>query len=754
MKGENCALRKSKTFYNIFIPVLLLSVGIVIGFGSYIYISTTNSVVDRVGDGQQSLITQIRNTLEQKIQTIEYAFATYSTTPSFRSVIDSPMTEQEFEAYRELKSQLGYIATMGLEGVQYTLVSLQQKWSLSNGTVSRMTSEETELLQNQFADQEGSGLYWTKTSDGIRLLQGLPVHSKKKQAVALSDISLQTLNRSLLVKPNTSIYILNKQGEPLYTTKSDQEHLSNQQMKLISERTVKQAQTGQLELPGSSGDKIIALYARSDYNGWTYVTLLDAKEVSGALTPIRIGLIVMGIVIMALMVIIAYILSVYLTKPFRKIQKRLADTSKPMVKDEVDWIIQSIDSIVSEKKDLEQLIQLEKPKLEAQFVLNLLQNRLTREEVEKNLERFGYDIDSSTVFITMLIQVDRCGEGSWSDKDVLLLTVNQLVQEIIPATERMLPVVLNERTQATLLFCSTDKVAEIQNLIAKYAKNIILSSRDYWNASVSVGVSAPYEDLLQSREACSMSLEALYQRLKLGKESVIFYEDISRGSSGPMLLRYPKELESQLFDAIRLGDKDEATRTLYPLLADMMKHSQNPMNLEIILIRFVNNLIHLEQLIGAEVLLTQSNATLYQRLLNTLNPEEIEHILVHEVIYPMVVSMQEKANHQFRSVADQIASIVRTEYDQELSLESISERLHYTPNYLSSIFRKEYGMTFSDYLMGFRLDVARKWLIDTDMPIKDIAERLGYQNSQNFIRSFRKQEHVTPGAYRKMKLEL
>ncbi|MNP75607.1 Transcriptional activator NphR [compost metagenome] len=63
-------------------------------------------------------------------------------------------------------------------------------------------------------------------------------------------------------------------------------------------------------------------------------------------------------------------------------------------------------------------------------------------------------------------------------------------------------------------------------------------------------------------------------------------------------------------------------------------------------------------------------------------------------------------------------------------------------------------MTFSDYLMGFRLEVARKWLVDTDMPIKDIAERLGYQNSQNFIRSFRKKEHVTPGAYRKMKLEL
>ncbi|MNJ52915.1 HTH-type transcriptional regulator YesS [compost metagenome] len=185
----------------------------------------------------------------------------------------------------------------------------------------------------------------------------------------------------------------------------------------------------------------------------------------------------------------------------------------------------------------------------------------------------------------------------------------------------------------------------------------------------------------------------------------------------------------------------------------MMKHSLNPMNLEVTLIRFVNNLIQLEQLIGVEILLTPSNANLYHRLLDTRNPEEIERILVYEVIYPMVRSMKEKTNQQFRSIADKIATIIRTEYDQDLSLESISERLHYSPNYLSSIFRKEYGTTFSEYVMNYRLEIAKKWLVDTDMTIKDIAERLRYQNSQNFIRSFRKKEHVTPGAYRKMKLE-
>ena len=44
--------------------------------------------------------------------------------------------------------------------------------------------------------------------------------------------------------------------------------------------------------------------------------------------------------------------------------------------------------------------------------------------------------------------------------------------------------------------------------------------------------------------------------------------------------------------------------------------------------------------------------------------------------------------------------------------------------------------------------MAKKWLPETDMPIKDISSKLRYNNSQNFIRSFRKQEGITPGQYR------
>ena len=45
--------------------------------------------------------------------------------------------------------------------------------------------------------------------------------------------------------------------------------------------------------------------------------------------------------------------------------------------------------------------------------------------------------------------------------------------------------------------------------------------------------------------------------------------------------------------------------------------------------------------------------------------------------------------------------------------------------------------------------MAKKWLIETNMTVKEISQRLQYNNPQNFIRFFKKKENKTPGEYRK-----
>ncbi|WP_239628865.1 AraC family transcriptional regulator [Paenibacillus sp. H1-7] len=103
-----------------------------------------------------------------------------------------------------------------------------------------------------------------------------------------------------------------------------------------------------------------------------------------------------------------------------------------------------------------------------------------------------------------------------------------------------------------------------------------------------------------------------------------------------------------------------------------------------------------------------------------------------------------------RKVLNQIIAIVHDEYNSALTLESVAARLHYNSNYLSGLFNKEMRITFSEYLARHRQKMACQWLVETDMPVKEIAYKLQYTNSQNFIRSFRKRQGMTPGEYRLM----
>ncbi|AUO08103.1 AraC family transcriptional regulator [Paenibacillus sp. lzh-N1] len=750
-------MKKGRMFYTIFITILVLGIGLVASFGSYIYFTTISSVVERVSNTKQSYMAQIRNSLEQKIQTIEYAFNTYSTTSSFNEVVKNPITEKDFVAYRNVNTQLNYIATMGLEGTEYSLISLNQNWRISNGSLSYLTKTEREQLISTYIDHQDKGLFWIKTDKGIRFVNTLPVFSKKKQAIALSDISSQTLSRTIQTEDHMPVFILNNKGDLMYETEPATPLLSTQQLQHISEVTAKSDNTGMLTLEKTEHQPARQIiYAKSAYNNWTYLTVLDKKEIANAFQTTKFGIIMMGLVLTLLIVVVAYIIAIYFTKPFQQIKRSLpknpnfAFKNEPS-KNEIEWIINSIDNIVTEKESLESLIQSEMPQLETQLILNLFRKRVSAEELARKMPRLGYPQIENQMYITLLVQLDNLGDREPSDKDILLLAINKIVEETIPEQQRMLPIILNDNTQATILILAGKSAQEMRKQVLDHATLLIQHVKEYLNVSISIGISTAYDNLLESKEACEMSKQALHHRLNLGKESIIFYEDISMVISGPVLLHYPAELESKLFDAIRIGDEEQVYHTVHSLLAEMMTKNNHSMNFEVLLVRFVNNLIQLEQLLGIEVLLTQDNHALYHRLLDIRNPEEIERMLLEQVIFPMVKSMKEKTNQQFRCLSEKIAAIIRAEYDQELSLELIGDRLHYNPNYLSSIFKKEYGTTFSEYLMGYRLQMSKKWLVETDMTIKEIAERLQYHNSQNFIRSFRKKEQVTPGAYRKMK---
>ncbi|TBL70267.1 helix-turn-helix domain-containing protein [Paenibacillus thalictri] len=87
--------------------------------------------------------------------------------------------------------------------------------------------------------------------------------------------------------------------------------------------------------------------------------------------------------------------------------------------------------------------------------------------------------------------------------------------------------------------------------------------------------------------------------------------------------------------------------------------------------------------------------------------------------------------------------------DPDLSLAHLGDVFQISSKYVSQLFKEAFGEKFSDYLTKIRVENAKTWLAETDMPVQDIALKAGYVHTFSFIRVFKKMVGMTPGDYRK-----
>ncbi|MNL81108.1 HTH-type transcriptional activator Btr [compost metagenome] len=71
------------------------------------------------------------------------------------------------------------------------------------------------------------------------------------------------------------------------------------------------------------------------------------------------------------------------------------------------------------------------------------------------------------------------------------------------------------------------------------------------------------------------------------------------------------------------------------------------------------------------------------------------------------------------------------------------------PSYLSTLFHKHMGMTLSRFITVKRLHYAKKLLRESSLSVTDIAYLSGFNHHTYFNRMFKKQEQISPLAYRK-----
>ena len=91
---------------------------------------------------------------------------------------------------------------------------------------------------------------------------------------------------------------------------------------------------------------------------------------------------------------------------------------------------------------------------------------------------------------------------------------------------------------------------------------------------------------------------------------------------------------------------------------------------------------------------------------------------------------------------------IRDNYYKNIKLMDVAEAVYLSKNYFSSYFKEITGYTFSFYLTKTRLKAAKKLLIETDLPIKEIVFKTGFEDYNYFNRLFKQVEGIPPAKFR------
>lgn len=138
------------------------------------------------------------------------------------------------------------------------------------------------------------------------------------------------------------------------------------------------------------------------------------------------------------------------------------------------------------------------------------------------------------------------------------------------------------------------------------------------------------------------------------------------------------------------------------------------------------------------------------RQCDDVDVDELAYIVAEAVIAHInATPMREVARHpshvgRVHDALDRIEADCR----DPLSLADLADSAGFSPFHFLRVFRRVTGTTPHQYLVGARLRLAVRMLLDTQRPVTEIAYDVGFQDLSNFVRTFHRVVGCSPRAYR------
>ncbi|MDO5425198.1 MAG: response regulator transcription factor [Eubacteriales bacterium] len=290
-------------------------------------------------------------------------------------------------------------------------------------------------------------------------------------------------------------------------------------------------------------------------------------------------------------------------------------------------------------------------------------------------------------------------------------------------------------------------IFETEDGLEQVLTEAIQELRGLTGVSVSVGISRQYRELGQlaaARRDCEIALE---ERCNLGENSCIPYEEVRLFEKD--MQAFDQELRNAICVKIRALNQ-EAAETMVRELYEKMKSEKA------IYQQFYSQtmriLLELYNLAGEDGTVQKGLEKAFSRLSDYKTADALMELVI-EWMRKVIQTADRKKGSRNQELVAQVTAYVEQNLGREITLQDAADAVHLSKNYLCSIFKKERGETFFQYLTTARMEKAKQLLKETDYKVYTIAEKTGYSDYAYFAQVFKKSVGVTAAEYREIYLE-
>jgi len=134
-------------------------------------------------------------------------------------------------------------------------------------------------------------------------------------------------------------------------------------------------------------------------------------------------------------------------------------------------------------------------------------------------------------------------------------------------------------------------------------------------------------------------------------------------------------------------------------------------------------------------------------IISCLTAEELRDVTL-EAVADYFSAFENYKTRKKSDVIEQASKYIRENLQEDTTVKELADIVHMNASYLSVLFKKEMGITISEYVNNLRIEKAKR-LLKQGYKVFDIARQVGYKNPSYFAYQFKKSVGLTPAEYRR-----